>query len=115
MNGSDFLFVQGRHELFERLVWGAPIQRLLRPVIHKVCNRTERVLIMHIQISALGQELTQQAYCAAAPNAWCAPPVRIRQTYLPPHDQIAHPVPGQQPVVDRGSQHRAAYIAMMGF
>lgn len=48
------------HQLGKRLNRAAPVQRLARAVVQQVSDRIERLLVMHRQVRALGQELAQQ-------------------------------------------------------
>lgn len=61
MNGSGVLLADGSHEFLKRLVGRIPVQRLAGPVVHQVGNGIERILVVHAQVGALGQELAQQA------------------------------------------------------
>ena len=61
MDGSGLGLLDVPHELPEGLVGAVPVQGLAWPVVHQICDGVQHVLVMHRQVSALGQELAQQA------------------------------------------------------
>ena len=81
MNRSRIFLADGRHDALESLVGTVPSQRLPGSVVHQVGNRVQRILVMHRQIGALGQELAQQSVGVLA-TALLPRTVRIAKVHL---------------------------------